>query len=370
MTSGRATALIVAAVLATSSSLIASRWNKLTRLEVHEPISIPGATLTPGEYVVKLVDSPANRHIVRFLNGDQTKVIATVIAIPNRRLEPTGKTQLGFYETPAGEPVALRYWFYPGDTYGQAFVYPDKQARIISGKARRNVPSTTDDIDGMLADTSVAPDSDPAPAFESARLRSRNPDGRDMDPDAGFIENDRWDREQRTRAAAKTYGRFVGPDMRSRVDDRSRRSIEREVRHELVMLPYYGVFDHLAYRVDGSTVTLTGAVTRPTLKHSAENVVKSIEGVERVVSDIDVLPLSPVDDRIRTATYRAIYGHAALNRYALQAVPPIHIIVRNGNVTLEGVVATQVDKNIAGIQAKSVSGVFSVTNDLRVEASN
>jgi hyperosmotically inducible periplasmic protein len=143
----------------------------------------------------------------------------------------------------------------------------------------------------------------------------------------------------------------------------------REVRHELVMLPYYGVFDNLAYRVNGNTVELYGQVTRPTLKSDAEGVVKKIEGVDRVVNNIEVLPLSPNDDRLRLALFRAIYGHTALNRYAIQAVPPIHIIVTNGNVTLEGVVATQMDKQIAEMQAKSVPGVFSVTNNLKVESS-
>ncbi len=148
---------------------------------------------------------------------------------------------------------------------------------------------------------------------------------------------------------------------------RDRNRIIRQVRHELVMLPYYGVFDNLSYRVDGGTVTLLGQVTRPTLKSSAENVVKEIEGVERVDNQIRVLPLSPNDDRIRLAVYRAVYGQTALNRYALQAVPSIHIIVENGKVTLEGVVANEGDKNIANIQANGVPGVFSVVNNLRVE---
>jgi len=143
--------------------------------------------------------------------------------------------------------------------------------------------------------------------------------------------------------------------------------IVREVRHELVMLPYYGVFDNLAYRVDGVTVTLMGQVTRPTLKSDAENVVKRIEGVEHVKNEIEVLPVSPNDDRIRRAVYRAIYSDPTMDRYAIQAVPPIHIIVKNGNASLEGVVSTEADKNIAGIRANGVSGVFSVTNDLRVE---
>ena len=143
--------------------------------------------------------------------------------------------------------------------------------------------------------------------------------------------------------------------------------IVKEVRHELVMLPYYNVFDNLAFKVDGSTVTLLGQVSRPTLKSDAERAVKGVEGVEKVVNQIQVLPVSPNDERIRLAVYRAIYGQTSLQRYGLQAVPPIHIIVNNGNVTLEGVVATEADKNIANIQAKGVPGVFAVTNNLRVE---
>jgi len=151
----------------------------------------------------------------------------------------------------------------------------------------------------------------------------------------------------------------------------SQKGIERivkEVHHELVLLPFYGVFDNLAYKVtpDG-TVTLLGQVSRPTLKTDAERAVKSIEGVERVDNQIEVLPTSPNDDRIRRDTYRAIYGNEVLSQYSLRAVPPIHIIVKNGNVTLEGVVARQMDKQIAEMQAKSVPGAFSVTNNLRVE---
>ena len=142
--------------------------------------------------------------------------------------------------------------------------------------------------------------------------------------------------------------------------------ITKEVHHELVMLPYYGVFDDLSYRVDGSTVTLFGQVTRPTLKSDAENVVKKIEGVTRVNNQIEVLPVSPNDDRIRRAVFRAIYGTQGLDRYAIAAVPPIHIIVKNGNVTLVGAVGSEMDKNLAGIAAKGVPGTFSVTNNLVV----
>jgi len=142
--------------------------------------------------------------------------------------------------------------------------------------------------------------------------------------------------------------------------------ITKEVRHELLMLPYFSVFDNLSYKVDGYNVTLIGQVTRPTLKSDAENVVKIIEGVEHVDNQIEVLPVSPNDDRIRRAVYRAIYGYPALQKYALGVQQPIRIIVKNGNVTLEGVVDNEADKNIANIRANGVSGVFSVKNKLQV----
>ncbi len=152
------------------------------------------------------------------------------------------------------------------------------------------------------------------------------------------------------------------------VQQNSEARLAHQVRHELIMLPYYGVFDNLEFQMNGREVTLLGEVTRPILKSDAENVVKRIEGVESVRNEIRVLPLSSMDDRIRLKVYRAIYRQAALNQYALRAVPTIHIIVENGHVTLEGAVARQMDKNIANIQANTVSGVFSVTNNLRVDS--
>jgi len=144
--------------------------------------------------------------------------------------------------------------------------------------------------------------------------------------------------------------------------------LTNEVRHQLVMLPWYSVFDNLEYKVDGSEVTLLGQVVNPTLKFDAENAVKHIEGVTRVVNDIEILPPSPMDYRIRRAEYRAIFGESALERYAMGAVPPIHIVVKGGHVTLEGVVATQFDKDLANMRANEVPGIFSVTNNLRVES--
>lgn len=146
--------------------------------------------------------------------------------------------------------------------------------------------------------------------------------------------------------------------------------IQERVRHALVMLPYYSVFDDLSFQIEGDTVVLMGKVTRPTLKSDAEAVVRRIEGIERVENKIQVLPLSPNDDRLRLDLYRAIYFNPDFTRYAIRAVPPIHIIVENGHVTLVGVVATEMDSNLAFVRAKTTPGSFSVTNLLRVEGSD
>lgn len=143
--------------------------------------------------------------------------------------------------------------------------------------------------------------------------------------------------------------------------------VEEKIRKELVTLPFYNVFDTLSFTVNGDEVTLYGHVTRPTLKSSAENVVLQVPGVLRVNNQIEVLPLSPNDDRLRLSLFRAIYSQAGLDRYALGAIPGIHIIVKNGNVSLEGVVMNEMDRNMAFLRANGVPGVFSVENNLRVE---
>jgi hyperosmotically inducible protein len=155
-------------------------------------------------------------------------------------------------------------------------------------------------------------------------------------------------------------------DQRAQPTTRSTERIIKEVRHELLMLPYFTVFDNIAYKVDGFTVTLLGQVTRPVTKSDAENAVKHIEGVDHVDDQIEVLPPSPMDDRLRQRLFRTIYGYPALQRYALGVQKPIRIIVKNGHVTLEGVVDSEGDKNLAGIRANGVSGIFSVDNNLQV----
>ena len=151
--------------------------------------------------------------------------------------------------------------------------------------------------------------------------------------------------------------------------NRSDSALAERIRKELVTLPFYGIFDNLAFQVDGGKVTLLGQVTRPTLQSGAANVVKRLEGVTGVVNNIEVLPLSPFDDGVRLRVARAIYGSTSLSRYGLGAQPSIRIIVKNGEVTLEGVVLNSGDRNIANLKANGVFGVFKVNNNLRAERS-
>lgn len=149
--------------------------------------------------------------------------------------------------------------------------------------------------------------------------------------------------------------------------DRGTERVEKQVRHELNMLPYVNVFDYMAFTTDANgTVTLTGQVTDPVVKSDAGRAVKRVEGVERVDNQIQVLPLSPMDQRLRFVLYRTIYGYPMLQRYSLGVNKSIRIIVDNGHVTLMGVVDNQMDKNVAGIRANTVPGVFSVDNRLLV----
>lgn len=143
--------------------------------------------------------------------------------------------------------------------------------------------------------------------------------------------------------------------------------LERQVRREILMLPYYGVFDAIGYSINGSTVTLTGYVVRPITKSDAQGVVEDIAGVERVINNIEVLPLSPNDDRIRQRTLQALANRGSLYRYFLGANPSIRIIVNRGRIRLEGFVDNKGDYNLANITARGIPGVFGVTNNLKID---
>lgn len=149
--------------------------------------------------------------------------------------------------------------------------------------------------------------------------------------------------------------------------DNAAQRLEKQVRHELITLPFLSIFDSLSFSVDNGNVILSGATVRPTIRTQAEAVVKRLEGVAHVDNRIEVLPLSPFDDQLRLRVARAVYGYGPLNRYALGANPPIRIVVKNGNVTLEGWVANEMDRNLAFVRANGVAGAFQVKNSLQVD---
>jgi hypothetical protein len=179
-------------VLLTTTAADASPWDKKTKLTVNETIEVPGATLKPGKYVMKLADSQSNRHIVQFFNEDETQVLSTVLAIPNSQMKPAEETKLSFYETPSGEPPALRAWFYPGDTFGQEFAYPEKDAREIAKASKRHVLAISDDSKS---------DKD---SLRGAEISAIDPEGNKTDPKTSMSKNVESDRQrQSTRASSR-----------------------------------------------------------------------------------------------------------------------------------------------------------------------
>jgi hypothetical protein len=158
-------ALVILGAIVLAADTEADQWNKRTVVTLQDPMQIPGTVLQPGTYVFRLVDSQANRHIVRVFNADETEVIATIVASPNFRLRPTGDTALGFWETPAGAPAALRTWFYPGDNFGQEFAYPKAEAAQLAATTGQDVPTVEEQPQQQAQAAPPAPA--PAPAAEA-----------------------------------------------------------------------------------------------------------------------------------------------------------------------------------------------------------
>lgn len=346
-----AAAAILAAFLM-PLQLAAGMENQLTELTIRQTIEVPGATLEPGDYTIQIMDNRADDGVVAIRNADTQKLETIAMTVPVKQHDVPSETKFTFYEAAPGQAPALRSWFYPGSLVGHQFVYDDDRSKEIAKNARRHVPSMAKNDYDRMRNTS-----DPLKLnVHEFTVYSISPDAKKASIDDG----NKWNRD----ADAMTWT----PDeyLNAREVEESR--MARQIRKEIVTLPFYSLWDNIEYRIDGSTVTLMGSVYRPSMVKSVERVVKRVEGVEKVKNEIEQLPVSPNDDRLRMALYRAIYGHPALNNYQLRAVPPIHIIVKNGNVTLEGAVLNAMDKNIAFIQANGVPGVFKVTNNLRTDS--
>jgi hyperosmotically inducible protein len=350
--------------LVAPATLLADLDNQRTELEVNQAIEVPGATLEPGEYVIELAGSQSGNDVVVFRDTSTDEAVAMAMTIDTKAEDVPDETEFTFYESPAGDPPALRAWYYPGDVRGHKFVYPEGRSKEIAKSSRRHVPTATDADYEKLSSTSVDKNFDPALiAVREITVYSLSPDAKKASMDEGA----EWNRE----ADAKTLR--PGEYLRSRIMASSGQQslnprVANQIRKEIVTLPFYSIWDHVEFKLNGDEVTLMGSVYRPSMKKSVERVVENVEGVQAVNNQLDVQPTSPNDDRIRRAAYQAIYGHTALQDYQLRAVPPIHIIVENGKLTLEGVVQNEMDKNIAGVQANSVNGVFEVTNNLRTDS--
>jgi hypothetical protein len=168
--------------IALAPAALASEWDKLTYLTVNEPIQVPNKVLPPGKYAMKLLDSPGDRHIVQIFNADQTHIETTILAIPNERLQPTGKTVFTFWETPPGQPKALRAWFYPGDNFGQEFAYPKSAATQIAAVSRQPVPTTEATKESEYKSAEVT--STPPPVQVEARQETRQEIAQNTPPPA------------------------------------------------------------------------------------------------------------------------------------------------------------------------------------------
>jgi hyperosmotically inducible protein len=283
-------------------------------------VTIGERTLPPGSYTIEEDQTAGTKSYVLHVFSDNGMKLETTVgtlpAVKNTTPEDT-RLVLNHY----GSDYYIDQMWVQGKDYGYQFLKPD----ILKSRERERA--------------------------ESASLPASFVRGSDR---SSYMAADRFARPEAT----------PGPIGQS--SDSGHDHLALDARNALVSLPQYSVFDHFDLRVDGNTVTLMGQVTRPTLKTDAENAVRKIEGVGQVVNNIETLPASSSDDRLRASVYRAIYGNASMATYSAQATPPIHIIVNNGNVTLEGTVVSQADKDMAETQTNSVPGVFSVADDLRV----
>lgn len=191
-------------------SVNADTWNKKTIITITEPMQIPGATLTPGKYVFKLMDSSSNRHIVQVFNEDEKTVINTILAIPNQRLQPTGKSEFGFWEVPAGNTPALRSWFYPGDNFGQEFAYPKQEATKLSAMVKEEVPSLSDEEYAQATQVTPAPEQAAA-----AEVKSPEPQPAPPAPEVAVVETPK---PVETPAVAEPQPATPAPDTTARTE--------------------------------------------------------------------------------------------------------------------------------------------------------
>src|SRR3989441_13197735 len=348
----RTTLCLVVVCLTLSATAMASDSGK-TIITTNQPLEIPGKVVLPaGKYVMKLVDLPGSRNVVQFFNADETKLYATVMGIPTYRPETPEKAGISLAEAEKGTPYAIREWFYPGSNYGIEFPAAERASKYAYDATIKSI------VERNLEKRHLTPKN-------GAKIRVAVDDH--VITLSGTVPSLKLMRQAEEQAKHAGDGVLVENHLSVANAGKSDDQLAQEVSHAIRMYPRYDIFDWVEGTVQNGVVTLTGAVREPFRKDDYEKVVAEIPGVKQVDNELRVLRLSTFDDQIRWAASRAIYRDPMFTAYAIQANPPIHIIVENGKVTLKGVVANPMDKQVAEAKVRTNVMAFDVTNDLQVE---
>ena len=325
---------LVVVCLTLSATAMASDSDKKTIITTNQPLEIPGKVVLPaGKYVMKLVDLPSSRNVVQLFNADETKLYATVMGIP-----------------------AIREWFYPGSNYGIEFPTSgsagDHASTYASDSAVKSI------VERNLEKHHLTPEN-------GAKIRVAVDDR--IITLSGTVPSLKLMREAEEQARHAGKGVLVENHLSVADARKSDDQLAKEVSHALRMYPRYDIFDWIEGTVHNGVVTLAGAVREPYRKSDYAQLVEEVAGVKQIENDLRVLPLSTFDDQIRYAAYRAIYRDPQFRTYLIGPNPPIHIVVENGKVTLKGMVATPMEKQLAEMKVRSGVMAFDVNNDLQVE---
>ncbi len=344
---------LVVVCLTLSATAMASDFDKKTIITTNQPLEIPGQVVLPaGKYVMKLADLGSSRNVVQVFNADETKLYATVMGIPDYRPEAPEKPEISLYETEKGNPYAIREWFYRGSNYGIEFPGADRASKYASDSTIKSI------VERNLEKRHLTPKN-------GAKIRVAVDDH--VITLSGTVPSLKLMREAEEQARHAGNGVLVENHLSVADVRKSDEQLAQEVSHAIRMYPRYDIFDWIEGTVHNGVVTLTGAVREPYRKSDYAHLVEEVAGVKQIENEVRVLPLSTFDDQIRYAAYRAIYRDPQFRTYLIGPNPPIHIVVQNGKVTLKGMVATPMEKQLAEMNVRTGVMAFEVNNDLQVE---
>jgi hyperosmotically inducible protein len=345
---------LVVVCLTLSATAMASEFDKETIITTNQPLEIPGQVVLPaGTYVIKLAELPSSRNVVQFFNADETKLYATVMGVPVYRPETPEKPEIILSETEKGNPYAIREWFYPGSNSGIEFpTAADHASKYASDAAIKSI------VERNLEKRHLTPQN-------GAKIRVAVDDH--VITLSGTVPSLKLMREAEEQARHAGDGVLVENHLSVADARKSDEQLAQEVAHAIRMYPRYDIFDWIEGTVHNGVVTLIGAVREPYRKSDYGKLVEEVAGVKQIENEVRVLPLSTFDDQIRFAASRAIYRDPQFRAYLIGPNPPIHIVVENGRVTLKGIVATPMEKQLAEMNVRTGVLAFEVNNDLQVE---